>query len=163
MSINLLHHNWKTTLVHLRRHFVPRCEPSALTYNGFLEEGPPLFSQDGERIWARYAVGHECIPISWEAEFTDTNVRVKLAGELAYTISYQNIKSVRLPKKSERPMLEECNGKSFYSQRAFIIGHDGNEFEVRGTITSKGYRDIYLWSTLLAALRDQFRHSTIVP
>jgi uncharacterized protein YjbI with pentapeptide repeats len=159
VHLNLREHRWKTTLIHLRRHFVGQCEPSAILYNGFADAASPRYTPEGERIWAIYAVGIECIPIWWQAQFTGTRIEIRGNSTGAYAIPYTNIAGTSLPPKSVLPTLEGCRGGVFYAQRAFILGHDGEQYEVRAGLNQRGMRDVYLWHVLTAALRDQARHA----
>lgn len=158
--MNLQHHPWKTTLVHLRRHFVSVCDPACLTYNGFSVGVAPLFNSEGERVWAKYTIGGGCPEILWEAEFADTRVTIRSASSLPCEVFYSNVAKVTLPTKDKSPVLELCEGQPLLYDRAFVRCHDDLQYEVRGVVTADGKRDVYLWHVLHRTLTDQARHTT---
>jgi len=118
-----------------------------------------VFTREGETIWAIYAIGVHEAQTWWKACFTDTQVLVEDVKAGRYAIPYADMCGIRLPEPSKAPFVAEFGNSCFCYDRGFIIGHNGWEYEVRGSVREDGKRDIYLWFAIVGGARyDQERY-----
>ena len=156
-------HKWRSTLIHLRRHFINKCSDVSEIYNGFdVETSERKFTDDGERIWATYALfANSCIPW-WKASFLDTKIAIISHSNLYSEVNYGDIDSIILPAtKTSLPEIVDWCGIRYNYDIAYIQTKHKEKFELIGARGTSGKRDVFLWHVLLATKMDKSRLSRI--